>query len=116
MQAASKHPAEHPEQRWGRGVGRPRVTHITLELILDRGLVKFIFMKGDKPNEKQLLSILTAGCLMAAMVPAAFAADANDLQAQIDAAEAGSTIKLNENTTITTPAEHQQEHYPDGNG
>ena len=40
--------------------------------------------------KKQLLSILTAGCLMAAMVPAAFAADANDLQAQIDAAEAGS--------------------------
>ena len=35
--------------------------------------------------KKQLLSILTAGCLMAAMVPAAFAADANDLQAQIDA-------------------------------
>ena len=34
--------------------------------------------------KKQLLSILTAGCLMAAMVPAAFAADANDLQAQID--------------------------------
>ena len=52
--------------------------------------------------KKQLLSILTAGCLMAAMVPAAFAADANDLQAQIDAAEAGSTIKLNENTTITS--------------
>ena len=53
--------------------------------------------------KKQLLSIFTAGCLMAAMVPAAFAADANDLQAQIDAAEAGSSIKLNENTTITTP-------------
>ena len=52
MQAARANPAEHPEQRWGRGVGTPRVTHITLELILDKGLVKFIFTKGDKPNEK----------------------------------------------------------------
>ena len=87
-----------------------------MELILDRGLVKFIFTKGDKPNEKQLLSILTAGCLMAAMVPAAFAADANDLQAQIDAAEAGSTIKLNENTTITTPLNINKSITLDGNG
>lgn len=53
--------------------------------------------------KKQLVSILTAGCLMAAMVPAAFAADANDLQAQINAAQAGSTITLSENTTITEP-------------
>ena len=53
--------------------------------------------------KKQLVSILTAGCLMAAMVPAAFAADTNDLQAQINAAQAGSTITLSENTTITEP-------------
>lgn len=66
--------------------------------------------------KKQLLSILTAGCLMAAMVPAAFAADANDLQAQIDAAEAGSTIKLNENTTITTPLNINKSITLDGNG
>lgn len=66
--------------------------------------------------KKQLLSILTAGCLMAAMVPAAFAADANDLQAQIDAAEAGSTIKLNENATITTPLNINKSITLDGNG
>ena len=53
--------------------------------------------------KKQIVSILTAGCLMAAMVPAAFAADTNDLQAQINAAQAGSTITLSENTTITEP-------------
>lgn len=53
--------------------------------------------------KKQLVSILTAGCLIAAMVPAAFAADTNDLQAQINAAQAGSTITLSENTTITEP-------------
>ena len=53
--------------------------------------------------KKRILSILTAGCLMAAMVPAAFAADTNDLQAQINAAQAGSTITLSENTTITEP-------------
>lgn len=62
--------------------------------------------------KKQLLSILTAGCLMAAMVPAAFAADANDLQAQIDAAEAGSTIKAEREHHDYHAAEHQQEHYP----
>ena len=66
--------------------------------------------------KKQLLSILTAGCLMAAMVPAAFAADANDLQAQIAAAEAGSTIKLNKNTTITTPLNINKSITLDGNG
>ena len=68
MQAARANPAEHPEQRWGRGVGTPRVTHITLELILDRGLVKFIFTKGDKPNEKAVTfhfnSWLPDGCLL----------------------------------------------------
>ncbi len=53
--------------------------------------------------KKRILSILTAGCLMTAMVPAAFAADTNDLQAQINAAQAGSTITLSENTTITEP-------------
>lgn len=53
--------------------------------------------------KKRILSILTAGCLMAAMVPAAFAAYTNDLQAQINAAQAGSTITLSENTTITEP-------------
>ena len=53
--------------------------------------------------KKRILSILTAGCLMATMVPAVFAADTNDLQAQINAAQAGSTITLSENTTITEP-------------
>ena len=53
--------------------------------------------------KKRILSILTAGCLMATMVPAAFAADTNDLQAQINAAQAGSTVTLSENTTITEP-------------
>ena len=44
--------------------------------------------------KKQLVSILTAGCLMAAMVPAAFAADASDLQARIDAAAPGAVVNL----------------------
>lgn len=51
--------------------------------------------------KKQLVSILTAGCLMAAMVPAAFAADTNDLQEQINNAPAGSTVTLSADTTIT---------------
>lgn len=53
--------------------------------------------------KKRLLSLLMAMCLMATMVPAAFAADTNDLQERINAAQAGSTITLSENTTITEP-------------
>ena len=53
--------------------------------------------------KKQLVSILTAGCLMAAMVPAAFAADASDLQARIDAAAPGAVVNLEGDETISTP-------------
>lgn len=66
--------------------------------------------------KKRLLSLLTALCLMATMVPAAFAADTNDLQARINAAAAGTTVVLNENTTITTPLNIDKSITLDGNG
>lgn len=66
--------------------------------------------------KKRLLSMLMAMCLMAAMVPAAFAADTNDLQARINAAAAGTTVVLNENTTITTPLNIDKSITLDGNG
>ena len=65
--------------------------------------------------KKQLVSILTAGCLIAAMVPAAFAADANDLQEQINNAPAGSTVTLSADTTITDTLVIDKELTLDGN-
>ena len=54
--------------------------------------------------KKRILSLLTAACLMLTLAPAAFATDgADDLQAQIIAAEVGSTITLTGNVTLTSP-------------
>lgn len=52
--------------------------------------------------KKQVLSLLTAFCLMLSLAPAAFAADTNDLQAQINNAVAGSTVTLTGNVTLDT--------------
>ena len=99
----------------GKGVGTPRVTHITLELILDKGLVKFIFTKGDKPNEKAVTFHFNSwlpdgshGIQRLRRTPT--------ICRRIDAAEAGSTIKLNENATITTPLNINKSITLDGNG
>lgn len=52
---------------------------------------------------KKFLSLLTALCLTLALAPAAFAADANDLPAQLEAAEAGETLILREDVTLSEP-------------
>ncbi len=54
--------------------------------------------------KKQLVSILTAGCLMAAMVPAAFAADATMSEAEFRSAVAeGGTVTMTGDVTLTSP-------------
>ena len=57
--------------------------------------------------KKQLVSILTAGCLMAAMVPAAFAADATMSEEALKSAVAqGGTVDLTvlSSTATATPS------------
>lgn len=50
---------------------------------------------------KKFLSLLTALCLMISLVPAALAANTSGLQTLIDSAEAGSTIELTSDYTLT---------------
>lgn len=52
--------------------------------------------------KKRFLSLLMALCLMLTLAPAAFAADANDLQTRITNATAGDTIILSSDETIST--------------
>ena len=67
--------------------------------------------------KKQLVSILTAGCLMAAMVPAAFAADATMSEEALKSAVAkGGTVDLTGDVTLNSTLEIKDGVIIDGNG
>lgn len=66
--------------------------------------------------KKKFLSLLVAGCLMASMVPAAFAVGSDDLQTRINNASAGDVITLDGNETISTTLVINKEITLDGNG
>lgn len=66
--------------------------------------------------KKKLLSLLTAMCLMATMVPAAFATGGSDLQTRIDNAAEGATITLTGNETIPSTLVINKGITLDGNG
>lgn len=67
--------------------------------------------------KKRILSILTAGCLMAAMVPAAFAADATMSEDAFRSAVAqGGTVDLTGNVTLDSPLYIEEGVTIDGNG
>lgn len=66
--------------------------------------------------KKKLLSLLTAGCLMATMIPAAFAAGGDDLQTRINNASAGDIITLDGDETISSTLVIDKEITLDGNG
>lgn len=66
--------------------------------------------------KKKFLSLLVAGCLMASMVPAAFATGGSDLQTRINNASAGDTITLTGNETISSTLVIDKEITLDGNG
>lgn len=66
--------------------------------------------------KKRLLSMLMAMCLMATMVPAAFATGGSDLQTRINNATAGETITLTGNETISSTLVIDKEITLDGNG
>lgn len=67
--------------------------------------------------KKQLVSILTAGCLMAAMVPAAFAADASMSEEAFKSAVArGGTVELTGNVALNSTLTITDGVTIDGNG
>lgn len=66
--------------------------------------------------KKKFLSLLVAGCLMASMVPAAFATGGSDLQTRINNATVGDTITLTGNETISSTLVIDKEITLDGNG
>lgn len=67
--------------------------------------------------KKRILSILTAGCLMAAMVPAAFAADATMSEDAFRSAVAqGGTVDLTGNVTLSSTLTIENGVIIDGNG
>lgn len=67
--------------------------------------------------KKRILSILTAGCLMAAMVPTAFAADATMSEDAFRSAVAiGGSVNLTGNVTLSSTLEIKDGVTIDGNG
>lgn len=66
--------------------------------------------------KRRIISILAVCCLMVSMMPAAFAAGSDDLQARINNATAGDTIALTGNETISSTLIINKEITLDGNG
>ena len=66
--------------------------------------------------KKQLVSILTAGCLMAAMVPAAFAADTSMSEEEFRKAVASGTVNMTGDVTLTSTVRIENGVTINGNG
>lgn len=66
--------------------------------------------------KKRFLSLLMVFCLMLSLAPAAFATDADDLQTRINNAEAGSTVTLSGNETISSTITINKALTLEGNG
>lgn len=66
--------------------------------------------------KKQLVSILTAGCLIAAMVPAAFAADTSMSEEAFRAAVASGTVNMTGDVTLTSTVRVESGVTINGNG